>query len=173
MRPLGLITTSVQALAGLLLPSASVFLLLLCNDREVLGPWVNPRWLNVVAAIIVGVLLVLSGTLMATTLFPSINVVRVFIDLTIALAAGGIIVMAVLWILAKRSGRPRVPPIPQMSHIEQALVAHATARPAQTSQVVSRTEGRHPLLARLPGPQRGALDRQGRPARRRMIAGPR
>ncbi|MGH9128137.1 MAG: NRAMP family divalent metal transporter, partial [Acidimicrobiales bacterium] len=30
--PLGLITTSVQVLAGLLLPSASVFLLLLCND---------------------------------------------------------------------------------------------------------------------------------------------
>ena len=32
------------ALAGLLLPSASVFRLLLCNDREVLGPWINPRW---------------------------------------------------------------------------------------------------------------------------------
>ena len=52
--PLGLITTSVQALAGLLLPSASVFLLLLCNDPEVLGPWVNPKWLNGVAAVIVG-----------------------------------------------------------------------------------------------------------------------
>ena len=39
--PLGLITTSVQALAGVLLPSATVFLLLLCNDRAVLGPWVN------------------------------------------------------------------------------------------------------------------------------------
>lgn len=60
--PLGLITTSVQALAGLLLPSASVFLLLLCNDGEVLGPWVNPRWLNGVAAVIVAVLLILSGT---------------------------------------------------------------------------------------------------------------
>src|SRR6202007_1252012 len=43
--PLGRLTTSVQALAGILLPSASVFLLLLCNDREVLGPWMNPRWL--------------------------------------------------------------------------------------------------------------------------------
>ena len=31
--PLGLLTTAVQALAGVLLPSASVFLLLLCNDR--------------------------------------------------------------------------------------------------------------------------------------------
>ena len=54
--PLGLITTAVQALAGVLLPSATVFLLLLCNDREVLGPWVNRPWLNVVASVIVGVL---------------------------------------------------------------------------------------------------------------------
>ena len=30
--PLGVITEAVQALAGVLLPSASVFLLLLCND---------------------------------------------------------------------------------------------------------------------------------------------
>ena len=65
--PLGLITTSVQALAGLLLPSASVFLLLLCNDRQVLGPWVNPRWLNLLAGLIVAVLLLLFGILMATT----------------------------------------------------------------------------------------------------------
>jgi len=50
--PLGLITTAVQALAGLLLPSASVFLLLLCNDREVLGPWVNRPWLNGLAGLI-------------------------------------------------------------------------------------------------------------------------
>src|SRR5258708_23562931 len=32
--PLGLITTAVQALAGVLLPSATVFLILLCNDRD-------------------------------------------------------------------------------------------------------------------------------------------
>jgi len=41
--PLGLLTNAVQALAGVLLPSATVFLLLLCNDRAVLGPWVNSR----------------------------------------------------------------------------------------------------------------------------------
>ena len=39
--PLGLIIEGVQALAGVLLPSAAVYLLLLCNDTEVLGPWVN------------------------------------------------------------------------------------------------------------------------------------
>jgi len=36
--PLGLLTEGVQVLAGVLLPSAPVFLLLLSNDRDVLGP---------------------------------------------------------------------------------------------------------------------------------------
>jgi Mn2+/Fe2+ NRAMP family transporter len=85
--PLGLITTSVQALAGVLLPSATVFLLLLCNDREVLGPWVNAPWLNAVAALIVGALVELSLILMASTMFPQINVTHLFVELTIVLLA--------------------------------------------------------------------------------------
>jgi NRAMP (natural resistance-associated macrophage protein)-like metal ion transporter len=76
--PLGLITTSVQALAGVLLPSATVFLLLLCNDREVLGPWSNPPWLNAIASVIIAVLVELSLILMASTMFPSLNVTRLF-----------------------------------------------------------------------------------------------
>jgi Mn2+/Fe2+ NRAMP family transporter len=84
--PLGLITTGVQALAGVLLPSATVFLLLLCNDRAVLGPWVNAPWLNAVAAAIIGVLVELSLVLVASTAFPHVNVTDLFIDLSIALA---------------------------------------------------------------------------------------
>ena len=71
--PLGIVTTGVQVLAGVLLPSALVFLLLLCNDSSVLGPWVNPRWLNVIATSVVGVLLVLSGLLTISTLFPGVE----------------------------------------------------------------------------------------------------
>ncbi len=74
--PLGLITEAVQALAGVLLPSASVFLLLLCNDPEVLGPWRNRPWLNALAGVIVAVLVLLSLILMATTVFPQINVTQ-------------------------------------------------------------------------------------------------
>ena len=48
--PLGVMTEAVQALAGIVLPSATVFLLLLCNDREVLGPWVNGPWVNALAS---------------------------------------------------------------------------------------------------------------------------
>ena len=71
--PLGLVTLAVQALAGILLPSATVFLLLLCNDKAVLGPWVNKPWLNAVAAVIVGMLVELSLILAATTFYPEIN----------------------------------------------------------------------------------------------------
>jgi Mn2+/Fe2+ NRAMP family transporter len=86
--PLGVITTSVQALAGVLLPSATVFLLLLCNDRAVLGPWRNPPWLNVLATVIVAVLVLLSLILMATTVFPKINVTELTAVGAAALAVG-------------------------------------------------------------------------------------
>ena len=83
--PLGLITTSVQALAGVLLPSATVFLLLLCNDREVLGPWCNRPWLNAVASVIVGILVELSLILMVSTVFPTVNVTDLFAYLSLLL----------------------------------------------------------------------------------------
>lgn len=85
--PLGIVTTGVQALAGVLLPSASVFLLLLCNDREVLGPWTNPPWLNALACLIVGVLVVLSGTITITTVFPAADASVVAAGLGATLAA--------------------------------------------------------------------------------------
>ena len=111
--PLGLITTAVQALAGLLLPSASVFLLLLCNDREVLGPWVNRRWLNIVAAFIVSTLLLLSGILMATTLFPDVNVVEVTEYLVVGIVIAVILAVGALKWLERRHGpQPPAPPLP-------------------------------------------------------------
>jgi hypothetical protein len=82
------ITLAVQALAGVLLPSATVFLLLLCNDREVLGPWRNPGWLNVLASVIVATLVLLSLILMATTVFPNIDVTAVTLGGAAVLAAG-------------------------------------------------------------------------------------
>src|SRR3989475_1137173 len=84
--PLGLITTAVQALAGALLPNPTVFLVLLCNDRAVLGPWVNKPWLNVVATIIVSALLLLSLVLVISTLFPSTNVTVLVIVLGAAMS---------------------------------------------------------------------------------------
>jgi Mn2+/Fe2+ NRAMP family transporter len=131
--PLGVITTSVQALAGVLLPSATVFLLLLCNDRAVLGPWRNPGWLNVLATIIVATLVLLSLILMATTVFPTIDVT------SFALIGGGVFAVALLafgaWALRNSRTRgdvtvideePSVVPksqwtMPQLTFLEPAV----------------------------------------------------
>jgi len=71
--PLGLLTNAVQTLAGVLLPSATVFLLLLCNDRAVLGPWVNGQWLNLFTGAVIAVLVMLSIILTASVLYPDMS----------------------------------------------------------------------------------------------------
>jgi Mn2+/Fe2+ NRAMP family transporter len=101
--PLGVITLAVQALAGVLLPSASMFLLLLCNDPAVLGPWTNRPWLNVLAVVIEGVLLLLSLILMATTVFPNINVTT-FTLIGGAAIAAGLAVFGGVFLRARRKG---------------------------------------------------------------------
>jgi Mn2+/Fe2+ NRAMP family transporter len=71
--PLGLLTNAVQTLAGVLLPSATVFLLLLSNDKAVLGPWVNSRKLNLFTGGVIAVLVMLSIILTASVLFPDMS----------------------------------------------------------------------------------------------------
>ncbi|AIO29376.1 divalent metal cation transporter [Burkholderia cepacia] len=71
--PLGLLTEAVQTLAGVLLPSATVFLLVLCNDRQVLGPWVNSTKLNVFTGAVIWVLVLLSIILTASVMYPDIS----------------------------------------------------------------------------------------------------
>ena len=108
--PLGVITTSVQALAGVLLPSATVFLILLCNDEAVLGPWVNRPWVNAVATVVVSALLVLSLILMTTTVFPTINVQA----LLIVLAAALVLTLSVAGVGYRRALRRR-PPVAEVA----------------------------------------------------------
>ncbi|WP_431824717.1 NRAMP family divalent metal transporter [Burkholderia sp. F1] len=71
--PLGLLTEAVQTLAGVLLPSATVFLLLLCNDKQVLGPWVNSTKLNIFTGAVIWVLVMLSIILTASVMYPDIS----------------------------------------------------------------------------------------------------
>ena len=88
--PLGLLTNAVQTLAGVLLPSATVFLLLLCNDEEVLGPWVNGPWLNLFTGVVIGALLLLSVILTAAVLFPGIGA-RAMVEVLAGGAAIGLV----------------------------------------------------------------------------------
>ena len=89
--PLGLITNAVQGLAGVLLPSATVFLLLLCNDKAVLGPWVNGRWINLLTGVVIVVLLLLSVILTAAVVYPSITGTQIM-----AILAGGCVVTLIV-----------------------------------------------------------------------------
>ena len=71
--PLQLVIISVQVFAGLILPSAIIFLQLLLNDRELLGDqWVNKRWNNIINWTIIIVLFALSLLLAVQVLLPNI-----------------------------------------------------------------------------------------------------
>ncbi len=71
--PLYLIILGVQVLAGVMLPSAIVFLQLLLNDRELLGEeFVNRPWNNWANWTVVTVLFVLSLVLAAQVALPSL-----------------------------------------------------------------------------------------------------
>jgi len=70
--PLQLIIIGVQVLAGLILPSAIVFLQILLNDKELLGEqWVNKPWNNAINWVIIALLFILSAVLAVQVLLPS------------------------------------------------------------------------------------------------------
>jgi hypothetical protein len=112
--PLGLLTNAVQSLAGVLLPSATVFLLLLCNDEAVLGPWVNGRWYNLFTGGVIAVLIVLSLILTASVLFPDVGEGTI---LGVLAAGGGI--AAAAWVASgpSRAGE-RVSPAAAKARLE-------------------------------------------------------
>ncbi|GAC1408838.1 MAG: divalent metal cation transporter [Candidatus Velthaea sp.] len=75
--PLGLLTNAVQVLAGVLLPSATVFLLLLSNDKPVMGPWANTNGVNIFTGIVIAILVALSIVLTASTLFSNVGTTQI------------------------------------------------------------------------------------------------
>src|SRR5215472_8538011 len=91
--PLGLITEGVQVLAGVLLPAATVFLLMLCNDKAVLGPWANGPRTNAFTSAVIAVLVTLSVVLTASVLFPAITARQIVVIMAgcaaVAVATGG------------------------------------------------------------------------------------
>ena len=95
--PLGLITEGVQVLAGVLLPAATVFLLMLCNDKAVLGPWVNTAKTNAFTGGVIAVLITLSVVLTASVMFPAITAGQIFTIMggcaVLAVAVGGFAVI--------------------------------------------------------------------------------
>jgi Mn2+/Fe2+ NRAMP family transporter len=138
--PLGLLTEGVQTLAGVLLPSATMFLLLLCNDRQVLGPWVNSRKMNIFTSAVIAVLVMLSIVLTAAVVFPTITSTAI---LAILGAGTGLAVLTGICLALRRRRLP-----------EQTETTGSV-------DVQLRTSWRMPPLALLTRPQLSTSRRLG------------
>ncbi len=164
---LGLLTEGVEALTGVLLPATSVFLVLLCNDRAVLGPWVNRTANNIVIGIVVWALLLLSFASGASTLFPQLSATAIEIGLVIGAGIGllgGMVVGLVRWravrtpVTTGTDTRGGLDPA-----LDRELDQHAALRRAQRTALRNqdRLTWRTPALAELPQPQINPLRRAG------------
>ena len=133
-----------------------MFLLLLCNDREVLGPLVNPRWLNVLAVTVVGALLGLSALLTATTIVPGLLLVPAVTGLAAAIAAlaAGAALIAI-----------RGPARPGARHAGPPDLDHAAHRVAQAPGPLGLAHAGPGRPALLPARRDHRPGRAGHPAR--------
>ncbi len=68
--PLGFLNITVQVIASIFMPAALLFLLLLVNDKEIMGKYRNKRWENAVIVIIIAILVTMSGLYGASLVFP-------------------------------------------------------------------------------------------------------
>ena len=70
--PFVLITLFVQVIAVTLLPAALVFLIMLLNDKPLMGRYVNTKLQNVIDWVIVGAVIGISTLYGISTIFPSL-----------------------------------------------------------------------------------------------------
>ncbi len=146
---LGLLTLGVQALAGVLLPSASVFLVLLCNDEPVLGPWVNTVRQNVVAGSIVWILVLLSLALTAATFFPDLATSTYIVGFAVG-AGIGIVGGALIALSRRRDDR-----------LEESATGSLTRSERKALTAQDRAPWRTPALATLERPVMSPLRKAG------------
>jgi Mn2+/Fe2+ NRAMP family transporter len=163
--PLGLITEGVQVLAGVLLPSATVFLLLLCNDREVLGPWVNGRRTNAFTSAVIAVLITLSVVLTASVLFPAITAGQM---VAIFAACGAISVVGYAWVLIRR--RAALANAGSAAAVSAGAVSAGAVSAAAAGDAAWRYSWRMPPLAELGAPVLGRARKLGLAALRGYLA---
>jgi Mn2+/Fe2+ NRAMP family transporter len=137
--PLGLFTEGVQVLAGVLLPSATLFLLLMCNDRAVLGPWVNGRATNVFTGTVIAVLIMLSLILTASVAFPKISAEQILVIMA-GYAALAVVAGIALLVRSRLSGRltagqqPEAAPLDRGSRETWRMPRLTMLEPAPMSQ---------------------------------------
>jgi Mn2+/Fe2+ NRAMP family transporter len=93
---LGVVIDGVEALNGVLLPSALIFLILLANDKPVLGPWTNSTAQNWVGGVIAWVVTTFSLAPLVTTFFPGVTLKQCGYALAVCTVLG-LTAGAILW----------------------------------------------------------------------------
>jgi Mn2+/Fe2+ NRAMP family transporter len=130
---LGVVIDGVEALNGILLPSTLVFLVLLANDKALLGPWANSTAQNWVSGVIVWAVASFSLAPLVTTFYPGVTLRQCGYAFG-ACTVIGLAAAAVLW-------RPRWRRPPGLSRADRRAL-HRERRAAW----------RAPRLEALPGP---------------------
>ncbi|MEE3627157.1 NRAMP family divalent metal transporter [Nitrospirillum sp. BR 11752] len=143
---LGFLTNAVQALAGVLLPSATVFLLLLCNDRAVLGPWCNGTRRNLFTGLVIWVLVLLSIILTVATIFPDIGALVILKILIGGIMLGLVGLVALAPHVRRHVGR-------------NDLIGNDDDRRFQVMAPARRRTWRMPPLDQLPPPKMTGMTR--------------
>ena len=70
--PLGFLNLTVQVIASVFMPAALLFLLLLSNDKRIMGKYTNKPWQNI-ASISIMIFLVTASSLYGVSLvFPNL-----------------------------------------------------------------------------------------------------
>ncbi len=144
---LGVVIDGVEALNGILLPSTLVFLVLLANDKAVLGPWTNSHAQNWVCGVLVWAVTTFSLAPLVTTFFPNVTLTQCLYAFIVC-TAGGLAAGAVLWRLRPSRNEP------------VSLAPDSNRRPPG----MSRYEWRQTLRARRAAWRTPRLDTLQRPA---------
>jgi NRAMP (natural resistance-associated macrophage protein)-like metal ion transporter len=99
---LGVVINGVEALNGILLPSALIFLILLANDKPLLGPWANSTAHNWVVGVIAWIVTTFSLAPLVTTFYPDVTLKQIFFAFIVCAAIGVLVVAALLWYRSSR-----------------------------------------------------------------------
>ncbi|MEM3238487.1 MAG: divalent metal cation transporter, partial [Thermoplasmata archaeon] len=69
---LGFLNLTVQVIASIFMPAALLFLLLLINDKEIMGKYANTKFQNTAVISIMSVLILMSGLYGISLIFPNL-----------------------------------------------------------------------------------------------------
>ena len=99
---LDVVINGVEALNGILLPSALIFLILLANDKPLLGPWANSTAHNWVVGVIAWIVTTFSLAPLVTTFYPNVTLKQIFSAFIVCAVIGAVFMAALLWYRSSR-----------------------------------------------------------------------